>query len=204
YGLRNETTFNSKNSIIANNSFYNSNTSTFNTRGINYATDDSCPGFTQVTSDQINLDALADNGGPTQTMALLPGSIAIDATPDGTDWFGHPIPTDQRGSVRPARAAYDVGAYEFQNRAPVADAGPDQTVTVPHDGDPITNTAAVPLDGSASSDPDGDALTYQWTDQSSNVVGTTATPTVNLTPGTYTYTLTVTNAYGASSPTDSV
>ncbi|MFN2348410.1 MAG: PKD domain-containing protein [Thioalkalivibrio sp.] len=40
-----------------------------------------------------------------------------------------------------------------ENAAPVADAGVDQTI----DGGTL-----VQLDGSASSDPDGDALTYQW------------------------------------------
>jgi len=39
------------------------------------------------------------------------------------------------------------------NRAPVADAGPDQTVFV---------IDTVQLDGSGSSDADGDALTYEW------------------------------------------
>ena len=42
------------------------------------------------------------------------------------------------------------------NRPPVADAGEDQTVD---EG----SAAPVSLDGSASSDPDGDALTYSWT-----------------------------------------
>ncbi len=41
-----------------------------------------------------------------------------------------------------------------QNQAPVADAGSDRTVT--------TGTLVM-LDGSGSSDPDGDPLTYQWT-----------------------------------------
>lgn len=40
-----------------------------------------------------------------------------------------------------------------ENRAPVAKAGPDRTVTV---GTPVT------LDGRESSDPDGDPLTFQW------------------------------------------
>lgn len=41
-----------------------------------------------------------------------------------------------------------------ENREPVADAGADQTVGVNN---------VVALDGSGSSDPDGDALTYAWT-----------------------------------------
>jgi peptidoglycan/xylan/chitin deacetylase (PgdA/CDA1 family) len=40
------------------------------------------------------------------------------------------------------------------NRSPVADAGPAQTVSA---------GSTVQLDGSGSSDPDGDSLTYQWT-----------------------------------------
>ncbi|MFI9825066.1 choice-of-anchor Q domain-containing protein [Streptomyces sp. NPDC052013] len=48
---------------------------------------------------------LADNGGPTDTVALLPGSPALDAA-DGCP------ATDQRGVARPLGAACDIGAYE--------------------------------------------------------------------------------------------
>lgn len=63
---------------------------------------------------------LDDNGGPTPTQALLPGSPAIDAgNPAGcTDAIGDPLLVDQRGSPRPAdgngegTAVCDVGAFE--------------------------------------------------------------------------------------------
>jgi CSLREA domain-containing protein len=53
------------------------------------------------------LGPLADNGGPTQTHALLLGSPAIDAasTPDCPN-------TDQRGVLRPQGPACDIGSYE--------------------------------------------------------------------------------------------
>ncbi len=54
------------------------------------------------------LGPLADNGGPTQTMALLSGSPAINA---GTN-SGCPA-TDQRGISRPQGVQCDIGAYEF-------------------------------------------------------------------------------------------
>jgi hypothetical protein len=53
------------------------------------------------------LGPLADNGGPTWTMALLPGSPAIDAA----DTASAP-PTDQRGFPRPYGPAADLGAFE--------------------------------------------------------------------------------------------
>jgi CSLREA domain-containing protein len=55
------------------------------------------------------LGVLANNGGPTETMALLYGSPAIDA---GTN-VGAPT-TDQRGLPRPVNGITDIGAFEVQ------------------------------------------------------------------------------------------
>jgi predicted outer membrane repeat protein len=59
------------------------------------------------------LGALADNGGPTLTHALMLGSVAVNAgNPAGcTDTAGSPLPTDQRHGLRPDRC--DMGAFEF-------------------------------------------------------------------------------------------
>jgi len=58
---------------------------------------------------------VADNGGPTPTIALLPSSPAIDHTPlaNCTDTEGNPITTDQRGVPRPQGTGCDIGAFEF-------------------------------------------------------------------------------------------
>ena len=64
-----------------------------------------------ATGDLLNVDAklgpLADNGGPTKTHALLPGSPAIDAANPATS-----PATDQRGVIRPQGASADIGAFE--------------------------------------------------------------------------------------------
>jgi hypothetical protein len=66
-------------------------------------------------TDQVNIRApmlgpLQDNGGPTETHALLPGSVAIDWIPDSLC----AVDTDQRGEPRPAGDGCDVGAFEVQ------------------------------------------------------------------------------------------
>jgi hypothetical protein len=64
---------------------------------------------------------LANNGGPTQTIALLDGSPAIDAIPlaDCADQASplNPVITDQRSFPRPdaGKAFCDIGAYEVQD-----------------------------------------------------------------------------------------
>ena len=61
----------------------------------------------QVGKDPL-LGPLADNGGQTDNLALLPGSPAIDHG----DTAACP-PTDQRGVTRPQGPACDIGAFEL-------------------------------------------------------------------------------------------
>jgi hypothetical protein len=83
------------------------------------------------------------------------------------------------------------------NRAPVADAGPDQTFTA------APGLVIASLDGSHSSDPDGDALAYEWRNDANLVVSQDAAFTDFVHSGVNTYTLKVTDPYGLSS-TDTV
>ena len=99
-----------KNTIVANNS-PNDCAGSITSAGHNLSSDASC-GFT-APGDLQNADPLlgllADNGGLTQTHALLAGSPAIDAgSPDCP-----PPATDQRGVARPQGAACDIGAFEL-------------------------------------------------------------------------------------------
>ena len=82
---------------------------------------------------------------------------------------------------------------QVTHHPPVANAGGDQIVECAgHLGTTVT------LNGSGSSDPDGTALTYAWTDEANNLVGMTAVVQVSATMGVHTFTLTVTNAAGLS------
>ena len=100
-------------SVIADNGTYNcqvegGGAAVLTSLGGNVTTDPSCA---PIASDQdvgpsgALVDALADNGGPTLTHALLAGSPAIDAA------VGACPATDQRGVTRDA--VCDVGAFEF-------------------------------------------------------------------------------------------
>jgi uncharacterized repeat protein (TIGR01451 family) len=93
------------------------------------------------------------------------------------------------------------------NRPPAASAGPDQIVSAG-----ATCQAIVTLNGTGSSDPDGDALTYTWTIDNllpppilsspaapSTGVVTGSTPSGPLPVGTHTITLTVDDGHGGTS-----
>jgi predicted outer membrane repeat protein len=68
----------------------------------------------QVGITNPGLGVLSSNGGPTQTIPLLPGSPAID---HGSNAFVTPGETDQRGLPRVVNGAVDIGAYEVQGQA---------------------------------------------------------------------------------------
>jgi hypothetical protein len=82
------------------------------------------------------------------------------------------------------------------NKAPIANAGADQNLTLP------ASTAM--LNGSASNDPDGTIVTYAWVLVSGPGGGNISNPNQaqtqvnNLVAGTYTYQLTVTDNMGAT------
>jgi hypothetical protein len=62
-----------------------------------------------MTIDDVLKPTLANNGGSTQTLALVKNSPAIDAADNAV------CPaTDQRGVSRPQGAACDIGAFEYQ------------------------------------------------------------------------------------------
>jgi PKD repeat protein len=76
----------------------------------------------------------------------------------------------------------------ISNRNPSADAGPDQTIEL---------GASATLNGSGS-DPDGDSLTYEWRDASTNIVGTSPSLSGTFPLGSQTFTLTVRDNQGGS------
>jgi predicted outer membrane repeat protein len=94
-----------------------------------------CSGFANgVNGDRVGTDAspinpqlaaLANNGGPTLTLALLTGSPAIDAGNPASPGSGGNAceATDQRGVARPIGAACDIGAFE-------AEAAPPRPLTI--------------------------------------------------------------------------
>lgn len=71
-----------------------------------------------VLPEELLLDPLGDNGGPTETQALASGSVAIDRIPEAQcrDDEGGPLTEDQRGEPRPGGQvpSCDAGAFEAQ------------------------------------------------------------------------------------------
>jgi hypothetical protein len=103
---------------------------TINSAGYNLSSDDG-GGYLSGPGDQINTDPLLgplqNNGGPTSTYALLPGSPAIDA---GDPIFTPPPWYDQRGPdfYRLRNDRIDIGSFEVQ-KGPAVTPTPTPTPT---------------------------------------------------------------------------
>ena len=138
------------------------------------------------------LAPLGDYGGPTQTMALLPGSPAINA---GVAVPG--VTTDQRGVPRPQGNAPDIGAFESRGFIVTVVSGEGQSTQVGSAfpaplvvavvspfGEPVAGglvTFAVPATGAAA-DLVGNPATIDASDQAS------LTATANVYSGNYSVT----------------
>jgi Right handed beta helix region/PKD domain len=130
----------------------------------------------------------------------VPGDYHLQQSSPAVDAGDNAAPQipklDLDGAVRifdgdfDGNARVDLGAYEYFNAPPAAAAGPDQTVVAD-----AGCAALVALDGTGSSDPDGDPLTYSWTGSFGTVSGATAS--VSLPAGTEVVTLTVRDGRGA-------
>ena len=123
--MGNSTSVTTQNSIVANNVGDGNcaGDGTLTSNGYNLSNDNTCrfTGPGDLNDFDPKLGPLQNNGGPTKTMALLPGSPAIDAgnfkgcTNSGT---GLLITSDQRGAPRPDKedtSGCDIGAYERQS-----------------------------------------------------------------------------------------
>ncbi len=116
--ISNRGTLNLSNTILANSTSggdcfngFSSSPGTINTSGVNLVMDGSCSIAGALSGDPL-LGPLSDNGGTTQTMALLAGSPAIDTAND-TICAASPVNNlDQRGQPRSTDGKCDIGAYE--------------------------------------------------------------------------------------------
>ena len=154
-------------------------------------------GLLNATGDQRNtdplLDTLKNNGGTTNTVALLAGSPAINAGNDA-----NAPSTDQRGYFR--TGVSDIGAFEFNGVVPLP-----PTVTT----GPATNITSTTATLNATVNPNGLDTSVQFTSNFRSFGGQAAGSGTNnisisvdvtgLAPNTqYTFNMTVTNSAGTT------
>ena len=110
-GVANFGTFSLVNTIVANSISGGDCNGTITSLGHNLDSDGTCGlGAGGDLSNVVPLlGLLANNGGPTKTHALQPGSPGIDAGDDAAA-----PSTDQRGVARPQGPTSDIGAFELE------------------------------------------------------------------------------------------
>jgi trimeric autotransporter adhesin len=145
-----------------------------------------------VLTSLTNLDLapLGDYGGPTETMALLPGSAAI-----GAGMAASGVITDQRGAPRPASGAVDIGSFQDEGYTVAVSSGSSQTTLVnqPFSAPLVAlvteNFAGAPLPGATidfSAPSSGASATLSANSAVTNASGlASVTATANATAGTY-------------------
>lgn len=145
-------------------------------------------------SELLASSFLGGRGNDNATAIALDGSgaVVIAGYTDSTDY-----PTTAGAYDTFLNGGYDSFVTRLDgalssNRPPQAHAGPDQTVEVAS-----CEGAATTLDGSVSSDPDGDTLSYIWTEDGA-VIAVGVNPTVTLPYGSHTITLTVDDGKGGT------
>jgi hypothetical protein len=132
-------------------------------------------------NEDPKLGSLADNGGSTQTLALLPGSPAIDAGDDAS------CPdTDQRGVTRPQSSHCDIGAFEYQEEASPSIVSIVRTSTSPTSASSVnfTVTFSEPVTGVDADGSDFSLVTSGVSGASiTNVSGSGSSYTVSVNTG---------------------
>ncbi|HYB24015.1 MAG TPA: PKD domain-containing protein, partial [Solirubrobacteraceae bacterium] len=145
---------------------------------------------TSTTADFVH-PVLGEHGFSEGDWHLAPGSPLIDAGKPGALEAGE-YEFDAEGNPRIVHGRRDVGAYEYQWRAPAVSASASATT--------VKVGEAVTFSGSASDSEPGDSIaSYQWTfdDGASVPAGATATHAF-ATTGVHKATLTVRDAAGVS------
>lgn len=145
-------------------------------------------GTSMATPHVAGAAALLWSRGDVTTNSQVVDILLDSADPQGVD----AVRLDS-WTVHGGLNVHDAVSYGVTNLPPVANAGPDQTVT-DDDGDGV---APVTLDGSASRDPDGSIVGYEW-QEGGAVLGFNATESVWLSTGVHTITLEVTDDEGES------
>jgi Domain of unknown function (DUF4214) len=150
--------------------------------------------FTNSLQGNPQLAPLANNGGSTQTMALKPGSPAINAGSNSlaVDAQGNALTADQTGQPRIVGTAVDLGAVESQ--VIMLNATAPQTVQTVADGTGLSLTVTDPSSSAPIFSLSGNVPAGAKIDAQTGVFTWTPSQTNGIAPGVYSVTVVATEA----------